>query len=28
VIAAVVWVQLRRPDLEEELAPPTLRAAR
>jgi drug/metabolite transporter (DMT)-like permease len=28
VVAAVVWVQLRRPDLEEELAPPTLRAAR
>jgi drug/metabolite transporter (DMT)-like permease len=28
VVAAVVWVQWRRPDLEEELAPPTLRAAR
>jgi drug/metabolite transporter (DMT)-like permease len=28
VVAAVVWVQFRRPDLEEELAPPTLRAAR
>ena len=28
VIAAVVWVQSRRPDLEEEVAPPTLRAAR
>jgi DME family drug/metabolite transporter len=28
VVAAVLWVQSRRPDLEEEVAPPTLRAAR
>jgi drug/metabolite transporter (DMT)-like permease len=28
VLAAVVWVQLHRPDLEAELAPPSLRAAR
>jgi drug/metabolite transporter (DMT)-like permease len=28
VLAAVVWVQSHRPDLEAELAPPSLRAAR
>jgi drug/metabolite transporter (DMT)-like permease len=28
VLAAVAWVQTRRPDLEAELAPPPLRAAR
>jgi len=28
LVAAVVWVQSRRPDLKEEIAPPTLRAAR
>jgi drug/metabolite transporter (DMT)-like permease len=28
VLGAVVWVQSRRPDLEAELAPPSLRAAR
>ena len=28
VLAAVIWVQAHRPDLEAELAPPSLRAAR
>jgi drug/metabolite transporter (DMT)-like permease len=28
VVAAVVWVQSHRPDLEAEVAPPSLRAAR
>ena len=28
VLGAVVWVQARRPDLDAELAPPSLRAAR
>jgi drug/metabolite transporter (DMT)-like permease len=28
VLGAVVWVQLHRPDLEAEIAPPSLRAAR
>jgi drug/metabolite transporter (DMT)-like permease len=28
VVAAVLWVQSRRPDLEAELAPPALRSAR
>jgi drug/metabolite transporter (DMT)-like permease len=28
VLGAVVWVQSHRPDLEAELAPPSLRSAR
>ena len=28
VLGAVVWVQLHRPDLEAEMAPPPLRATR
>jgi hypothetical protein len=28
IVAAVLWVQSRRPDLDAEMAPPALRTAR